>query len=70
MSNRRYGIRSNLLSRVFSRDNTGINNDFGVAARWGGIVQTYGTQPTGTADNYSVDSGGITVKPSGVILGD
>lgn len=38
MSNRRYGIRSNWLSRVFSRDNTGINNDFGVAARWGGIV--------------------------------
>lgn len=63
MSNRRE-IRSNWLSRVFSRDNTGINNDFGVAARWGGIVQTYGTQPTG-ADNYSVDSGGIAVSHPG-----
>lgn len=61
---KRYGIRSNFLSRVFSQDNTGVDNHRGLGARFGGIISTYGTQPGG-ATPYSVTSGGLIVHSEG-----
>lgn len=67
-SGKRYAIRSNYLSRIYSIDNTGSDNTFGVGARWGGIVSIFGTQPTGDF-NLSADSGGIVAKAKGATLG-
>lgn len=65
---KRYGIRSNYLSRVFSKNNTGDGNSFGVGARWGGIVSIYGTNPTGDIE-YNTDSGGIIGVGQGGVVG-
>lgn len=65
---KRYGIRSNYLSRVFSRNNTGSGNTFGLGARWGGIMSTSGTQPTGDTD-LTNSSGGILAFEHGGKIG-
>lgn len=65
---KRYGMRSNYLSRIFSRNNTGTNNTFGLGARWGGIMTTSGTQPGGDTA-LSTDSGGILSHDKGAKLG-
>src|SRR5699024_5956797 len=44
---KRYGIRSNYLSKVFSFNNTGSGNTFGVVVRWGGSMRLYGTYQKG-----------------------
>jgi hypothetical protein len=67
-SGRRYGIRANYLSRVFVRDCTGTNNRFGIGARWGGILSTWGTHPTGDT-NMTTDSGGIIGHGHGAKIG-
>lgn len=67
-TNRRYGIRSNYLSRVFSRNNSGTGNLFGLGARWGGIMSTSGTQPQGNTD-LTNSSGGILAFEHGAKLG-
>lgn len=65
---KRYGLRCNYLSRIFSHNNTGTNNSFGLGARWGGILSTYGTQPLGDT-NLTTDSGGILAQSQGQKLG-
>ena len=65
---KRYGMRSNYLSRIFSRNNTGTNNTFGLGARWGGIMTTSGTQPGGDTA-LTTDSGGILSHDKGAKLG-
>lgn len=65
---KRYGMRSNYLSRIFSRNNTGTNNTFGLGARWGGIMSTSGTQPGGDTA-LTTDSGGILSHDKGAKLG-
>ena len=65
-SNKRYGLRSNYLSRIYSTDNTGDGNFFGVGGRWGGILQTFGSQPLGRT-NLTVDSSGLIIDGKGVI---
>src|SRR5699024_9621189 len=67
-SGKRYGIRCNYLSRVFSTNNTGSNNTFGIGSRWGGIISTYGTQPRGST-NTRVSSGGEIITDSGGCTG-
>ncbi|NDK31174.1 right-handed parallel beta-helix repeat-containing protein [Nesterenkonia haasae] len=63
-SHKRYGIRSNYLSRVFSRDNTGENNTFGMGVRWGGILSSWGTQPNGDTMRTN-SSGGLMLAGQG-----
>ena len=53
-----YGIRVNYLSRVFSQRNRGTGNHRGIGARWGGILQTFESQPSGTTPR-TTDSGGV-----------
>lgn len=65
---KRYGMRANYLSRIFSRDNTGENNTFGLGARWGGILSTHGTQPEGDT-MLTNSSGGIITHEHGAKLG-
>ncbi|WP_404801961.1 hypothetical protein [Brachybacterium tyrofermentans] len=65
---KRYGMRSNYLSRIFSHNNTGSGSTFGLGARWGGILSTYGTQPTGDT-NLTNSSGGILAYEQGGKLG-
>lgn len=65
-SNKRYGLRSNYLSRIYSTDNTGEGNFFGVGSRWGGILQTFGSQPLGST-NLTVDSSGFIIDGKGLI---
>ena len=67
-SGKRYGIRCNYLSRVFSTNNTGSDNTFGIGSRWGGIISTYGTQPRGNT-NTTVSSGGEIIIDSGGYTG-
>ena len=66
--NKRYGYRCNYLSRIFSSNNTGSGNTFGVGARWGGIVHLYGTTPTGSTI-HTTSSGGLIVDGRGEYLG-
>src|SRR5699024_4727299 len=63
-SGKRYGIRCNYGSKVFSADNTGQDNTFGIGSRWGGIMSTRGTQPEGDT-NSTVQSGGQITTNSG-----
>lgn len=65
---KRYGMRSNYLSRIFSHNNTGSGSTFGLGARWGGIMSAYGTQPTGDTDRTN-SSGGILTFEHGGKLG-
>lgn len=65
---RRYGLRANYSSRIYSKNNTGEGNVFGVGARWGGIMNTYGTQP-GADTTFTTDSGGIISRAMGAKLG-
>lgn len=65
---KRYGMRSNYLSRIFSRNNTGTNNTFGLGARWGGIMTTSGTQPGGDTA-LTTDSGGVLSQEAGGKVG-
>lgn len=67
-SHKRYGIRCNYLSRVFSQSNTGVRNYNGLGSRWGGILQAYGTQPAGTNTNKTVDSGAFMIEGKGQLL--
>lgn len=62
---KRYGMRSNYLSRIFSHNNTGSNSTFGLGARWGGIMSIYGTQPTGDTDRTNSSSGIIAFEHGG-----
>ena len=57
-NHKRYGIRSNYLSRVFSMNNSGTGNYFGIGSRWGGIIQTIYGQPSGDTSR-TTDSGGV-----------
>ena len=66
-SSRRYGMRVNYLSRIFSSNNTGTGNYRGLGARWGGILQTNGTQPTGTTPR-TTDSGGLILGSRGFMF--
>jgi len=68
-SGKRYGIRSNYLSYVTSRYNTGIDNNFGVGARWGGIATLYDSQPKGDVKDITTSSGGIISYGHGGKLG-
>lgn len=68
LGGKRYSIRANYLSRVFSRDNTGSGSTFGLGARWGGILSLYGEQPTGDT-NYTTRSGGVIARDDGAQLG-
>lgn len=67
-SEKRYGLRSNYLSRIFSQNNTGEGNHRGLGARFGGIVAVHGSQPDG-ATPYSVTSGGLIVRADGGEIG-
>lgn len=67
-SGRRYGIRSNYSSRVYSKNNTGTGNVFGLGARWGGILSTYDAQPEGDIA-LTTDSGGLIVQGMGAKVG-
>ena len=68
---KRHAIRSNYLSRIFSQNNSGTGNSFGISARWGGIISTYGDQPRARVYTYnqSTDSGGLIIDGSGVAMG-
>jgi len=67
-SGKRYGIRSNYLSKIFSSRNTGDNNNFGIGARWGGILSTYDSQPTGST-SQTASSSGIIMSGRGDYFG-
>ena len=67
-SGKRYGIRSNYLSKIFSSRNTGDNNNFGIGARWGGILSTYESQPTGST-SQTASSSGIIMSGRGDYFG-
>lgn len=66
-SNKLYGIRVNYLSRIFSQNNTGSGNRRGIGARWGGILQTFSNQPTGTYSR-TTDSGGVIFGSRGFLF--
>ena len=66
-SNKRYGIRVNYLSKIFSDNNRGTGNVFGIGARWGGQMHVRLNQPTGST-NRSVDSSGLIIS-SGDFIG-
>lgn len=70
---KRYMFRSNYVSRIFAIDNSpGLDangqptNNFGAAARWGGLINLHGTEPRGIVTDHSVDSGGIIVAGYGI----
>lgn len=66
---KRYALRANYLAKLFSRNNTGDNNEYGIGARWGGHVSLFGTQPTGRAANQDATSGGLIVESDGSKIG-
>lgn len=66
---RRYGLRANYSSRIYSKRNTGTGNVFAVGARWGGIMNTYGSQP-GADTTYTTDSGGMISRGKGGKVGN
>jgi len=68
-SGKRYGIRSNYQSQVYSNNNTGTGNEIGGAARWGGVLTSYyGGLPDGD-QKISTNSGGIISLGHGGIIG-
>ena len=66
-NHKRYGIRANYLSRIFSQNNSGTGNLFGIGSRWGGIIQTIYGQPSGTTAR-TTDSGGLIFGSRGFLF--
>jgi hypothetical protein len=59
ISNRYAGIFAGSVSSVFSQNNSGSNNNFGLGSWYGSTIGKTGTQPIGTASNEWTDTSSI-----------